>query len=391
MEDRKSPKKRHLEDDEDLDTRKRQAHEELNESKSTPYYSSKDDSNHRSDSKQIKMRALVSTREAGIIIGKGGGHVAEIKDLTGVKVMVTPQVQGVPDRIMTVLGPQNNLGRAMNMVVTRLLEKAEYNDRDSKENQITLRVLVPSQKMGSVIGKGGSKIKELQSLTGATMFTHNENLGNSNERVLNVIGDVKQMVEAWEELSYIFGDYHLRRDVEPCVLYEPGRSQSNYNSPPPSYPAPQAQPLNQAQLLQMAELYANYYPQLQMMAQMQGYQIPVPFVQPQLSFPAYSSPYSAPYSPSIPAQIPKSPETNTAPQTQEMTIPADLVGAIIGKNGCKIKEIRNSSGSQVKFADPVEGSPTRTVWIIGSPENNARAIYMLHARVEAEKIRYGKN
>ncbi|KAJ3270875.1 hypothetical protein HDV01_007346 [Terramyces sp. JEL0728] len=339
MEDKKSPKKRHLEDDDDLDTRKRQAQEELSD-KGTPYYSSKDDSHHKGESKQIKMRALVSTREAGIIIGKGGGHVAEIKDLTGVKVMVTPQVQGVSDRIMTVLGPQNNLGNAMNMVVTRLIEKADYNDRDSKENQITLRILVPSQKMGSVIGKGGAKIKELQSVTGATIFTHNENLGNSNERILNVIGDANQMVDAWEELSHIFGDYHLRRDVEQCILYEPGRSQTNYNSPPPTYPT--AQPLNQAQLLQMAELYANYYPQLQMMAQMQGYQIPVPFVQPQLSFPAYSSSYSAPYSPSIPQA--KSPDT---PQTQEMTIPADLVGAIIGKNGSKIKEIRSTSGSQV--------------------------------------------
>lgn len=53
---------------------------------------------------QLTLRALVSTREAGVIIGKGGKNVAELRDATGVKAGVSKVVQGVHDRVLTVSG-----------------------------------------------------------------------------------------------------------------------------------------------------------------------------------------------------------------------------------------------------------------------------------------------
>jgi heterogeneous nuclear rnp K-like protein 2 len=52
----------------------------------------------------LTMRALVSTKEAGVIIGKAGKNVADLRDQTGVKAGVSKVVQGVHDRVLTVSG-----------------------------------------------------------------------------------------------------------------------------------------------------------------------------------------------------------------------------------------------------------------------------------------------
>ena len=52
----------------------------------------------------LSLRALVSTKEAGVIIGKGGSNVAELRDKTGVKAGVSKVVPGVHDRVLSVNG-----------------------------------------------------------------------------------------------------------------------------------------------------------------------------------------------------------------------------------------------------------------------------------------------
>lgn len=52
----------------------------------------------------LTLRALVSTKEAGVIIGKAGKNVADLRDQTGVKAGVSKVVQGVHDRVLTVSG-----------------------------------------------------------------------------------------------------------------------------------------------------------------------------------------------------------------------------------------------------------------------------------------------
>jgi heterogeneous nuclear rnp K-like protein 2 len=53
---------------------------------------------------QFTLRALVSSKEAGIIIGKAGKNVADLRDATGVKAGVSKVVQGVPERVLSVSG-----------------------------------------------------------------------------------------------------------------------------------------------------------------------------------------------------------------------------------------------------------------------------------------------
>lgn len=92
--------------------------------------------------------------------------------------------------------------------------------------------------------------------------------------------------------------------------------------------------------------------------------------------------------------------------TQQIYIPNDMVGAIIGKGGTKINEIRQMSGSMIRINEPNEEVPggaeagpggatgpsgtERMVTITGTPESNQMALYLLYQRIESERHHHSK-
>lgn len=72
----------------------------------------------------LTLRAIVSSKEAGVIIGKAGKNVADLREETGVKAGVSKVVQGVHDRVLTVTGPLQGCARAYSIVAKGLLEGA---------------------------------------------------------------------------------------------------------------------------------------------------------------------------------------------------------------------------------------------------------------------------
>ena len=73
---------------------------------------------------QLTLRAIVSSKEAGVIIGKQGKNVADLREETGVKAGVSKVVQGVHDRVLTVTGPLSGISKAYSLVAKGLLEGA---------------------------------------------------------------------------------------------------------------------------------------------------------------------------------------------------------------------------------------------------------------------------
>lgn len=70
----------------------------------------------------LTLRAIVSSKEAGVIIGKAGKNVADLRDETGVKAGVSKVVPGVHDRVLTVTGALEGVARAYSMVAATLLD-----------------------------------------------------------------------------------------------------------------------------------------------------------------------------------------------------------------------------------------------------------------------------
>ena len=63
--------------------------------------------------------------------------------------------------------------------------------------------------------------------------------------------------------------------------------------------------------------------------------------------------------------------------SQQVTIPKDLAGAIIGKGGSRIQEIRRQSQAQIVIDEPLMGSNDRIITITGTPEQIQNAQYLL--------------
>jgi hypothetical protein len=92
---------------------------------------------------QLTLRAIVSSKEAGVIIGKAGKNVADLRDETGVKAGVSKVVQGVHDRVLTVTGALEGVAKAYAIVAKGLLEGA------------------PQMGMGGVVSTNGTHRKSV--------------------------------------------------------------------------------------------------------------------------------------------------------------------------------------------------------------------------------------
>lgn len=65
-----------------------------------------------------------------------------------------------------------------------------------------------------------------------------------------------------------------------------------------------------------------------------------------------------------------------------------MVGCIIGRKGSKISEIRRLSGSKISIAkDPHDETGERMFTIVGTPEANEKALFLLYNQLESEKER----
>ena len=73
---------------------------------------------------QLTLRAIVSSKEAGVIIGKAGQNVADLRDKTGVRAGVSKVVPGVQDRVLTVTGALTAIADAYGLVADSLLKGA---------------------------------------------------------------------------------------------------------------------------------------------------------------------------------------------------------------------------------------------------------------------------
>jgi len=65
-----------------------------------------------------------------------------------------------------------------------------------------------------------------------------------------------------------------------------------------------------------------------------------------------------------------------------------MVGCIIGRQGSKITEIRRLSGSKISIAKtPHDETGERMFTIVGTPEANEKALFLLYNQLESEKER----
>jgi heterogeneous nuclear rnp K-like protein 2 len=146
------------------------------------------------DTTQLVLRALVSTKEAGVIIGKDGATVAGLRDAAKVKAGVTKSVAGIPDRILSVAGTAAGVSRAIGLAAAALVAHPPSGYvlnlvPPGPQGTTTVRLLIPHQRMGSILGKGGVRIKAIQAKYGVRIVASKHRLPHSSERIVEIQGE----------------------------------------------------------------------------------------------------------------------------------------------------------------------------------------------------------
>jgi len=77
-------------------------------------------------------------------------------------------------------------------------------------------------------------------------------------------------------------------------------------------------------------------------------------------------------------------------QTNQVTIPNELAGAVIGPKGAKIQQIRDQSGAGITIDKPTPGSTDRIITIQGTPEQIQNAQYLLQVTVKQSGLWQGQ-
>ncbi|XP_078543954.1 poly(rC)-binding protein 2 isoform X9 [Lissotriton helveticus] len=296
----------------------------------------------------LTIRLLMHGKEVGSIIGKKGESVKKMREESGARINISEG--NCPERIITLAGPTNAIFKAFSMIIDKLEEdisSAMTNSTASSKPPVTLRLVVPASQCGSLIGKGGCKIKEIRETTGAQVQVAGDMLPNSTERAITIAGIPASIIECVKQI---------------CVVM--------LESPPkgvtiPYRPKPSSSPVIFAggQAYTIQGQYAIPQPDLTKLHQL---------AMQQSHFPMSHGGGNTGFSGGIDASAPTT--------SHELTIPNDLIGCIIGRQGSKINEIRQMSGAQIKIANPVEGSTERQVTITGSAASISLAQYLINVR-----------
>uniref|UniRef100_A0A3Q3IC84 K Homology domain-containing protein n=1 Tax=Monopterus albus TaxID=43700 RepID=A0A3Q3IC84_MONAL len=255
-----------------------------------------------------------------------GETVKKMREDSGARINISEG--NCPERIVTITGPTDAIFKAFAMIAYKFEEdiiNSMSNSPATSKPPVTLRLVVPASQCGSLIGKGGSKIKEMRESTGAQVQVAGDMLPNSTERAVTISGAPEAIIQCVKQICVV-------------MLESPPKGATiPYRPKPASTPVifsggqVRADPLGAS--TQLSKLH-----QLAMQ------------------------------------QTPFTPLGQTTPLL--------FTCCIIGRQGTKINEIRQMSGAQIKIANAMEGSSERQITITGTPANISLAQYLINARSE---------
>lgn len=360
--------------------------------------------NKRSRNDEEEVRLLIPSKMAGAIIGKGGHNIQKLRTEYQAQVNIG-DCQG-PERVITI-------GADMDTVTNVVKDVMKHFDK-AGDNEYELRILVHQSLAGCVIGRGGTKIKEVKDQIGCRLKIFSNIAPQSTDRIAQVIGTEEQCLTALNEIIGLikgtpikgpvhnydphnyddmyadeYGGYGVggggnfrndrnsgferrdRFDDRRGRGYDRGNDRSRTGMRDREFINPWAPNVNGNQMgggnfgggnnLGLGSLGAmnlggsgGNLPNLGSMGNMGNGSIS--------SFGNNNA----------------SMDNKTSTQ---VTIPKDLAGAIIGKGGGRIRRIRNESNAFIQIDEALPGSTDRIITITGTPKEIQAAQYMLQQSV----------
>ncbi|ORZ23650.1 hypothetical protein BCR42DRAFT_139821 [Absidia repens] len=132
----------------------------------------------------------VPNRMVGIIIGRGGDNLKKVERYSGARIQID-QDSGDSERDITLTGEEDQIQMARDMIQQMVRDANDSSGHGGGgDNDTHVKLEVPSNKVGLVIGRGGDTIRDLEERSGAKIKVLTENPGDrSSVRTVSIVGD----------------------------------------------------------------------------------------------------------------------------------------------------------------------------------------------------------
>lgn len=369
---------------------------------------------HRQTDDEVTF--LIPSKVAGSIIGKGGSNISKLRSQYKASITV-PDCPG-PERVLSITAEDDEtLVEIIKDIMPCLAEFHNQGGSRMGDQELDVRMLIHQSRAGCVIGKAGSKIKELREKTGARLKIFSNSAPQSSERIVQLIGKPDSIVSGVREVLDLVRQVPIKGPIQ---AYDPHNYDDFY-----------------------AEEYGGFGngqgsgPSRSGNGGMRGPPRGPPRGIPPMG-PAGRGP--PPRGPPMGRSGPPGPRGgyndfsgpgprgnfngpprggfsggnfggnfsgggrgsgtgggnfnnnggNQQDTSTQVTIPKDLAGAIIGKAGSRIRKIRAESGAGIEIAEPLPGSNDRIITITGSPGRIQMAQYLLQQSVHESNPNLGR-
>ncbi|TBU26974.1 hypothetical protein BD311DRAFT_779278 [Dichomitus squalens] len=155
----------------------------------------------------IVIRALVGKKHAQVILGKNSVNLMRLQEENGVTASLSEAIPGVGEQVLRVLGSVESATEAYFLIASDLIRthplRSTSVESDSAPTTF-LRLLIPHNMLGSIIGRHGRKIKAMHASSGAQISTREHMLPNSTEHIMQLYGTSESIRRAVRDICLCF-------------------------------------------------------------------------------------------------------------------------------------------------------------------------------------------
>jgi heterogeneous nuclear ribonucleoprotein K len=176
-----------------------------------------------------KMRFLVLGRVCGAIIGKGGENIKRLRKENNININVQDTRQ---EGVLTLSGDRSTCVSVFKEILP-LIPESPYPVNPKEKCAYEVNLLVQTDQVGSVIGKGGTRIREIREESSGKVRVYQDCLPNSNERIVAIGGeDESRVLAAFDIILKTLDDHPLKTQVH---YYDPTKADGpgGMGGPPP--------------------------------------------------------------------------------------------------------------------------------------------------------------
>ncbi|CAG7830944.1 unnamed protein product [Allacma fusca] len=318
---------------------------------------------------QFPLRMLVSRESVGAIIGRGGSTIRNITRETKARVDVNRKEYNSSDKAVTIYGTPESQSDACQRILSVMIEEISLT---ATQEEVALKILAHDDLVGRLIGKEGQTIKKIMKDSGTkiNVSSLSQLSGDNVDRVITIQGTVQGMILAErlvsERLRKSFND-DLNVGSVPCY--------------PTASPSPTHIPTSFAPSHAMTLNNTSSSMGFGIDAQTRNPFIPwgVEEVPPVASCSDWGGGYGAV-------------EQLNEKETVRVPVPVSAIGAIIGRKGSSIRNIKWISGASVKVSSgpSLDGSgeedknAIREITITGYPEQQWKAQSLIYDKMKSD-------